>query len=91
MYKKSGYRLLLLLSSLYQSRSVKVLDALNTPFILVLFRSVLFQSIVQIVETTIPNAAETLYTSTTSIIENFPQIFKDPKTAVAKIGKAVTR
>ena len=43
------------------------------------------------VETIIPNAAETIYTSVQSIIDNFPEIFKDPKAAVFRIGKAVLR
>lgn len=43
------------------------------------------------VETTIPNAATTIYKSVQGIIKAFPKIFKDPKTAVATIGKGVMR
>ena len=47
--------------------------------------------IVQVVKTTIPNAAKDLFQSAKSIIEIFPTLFKDPMAAVARIGKGVTR
>ena len=65
------------------SRSVKISN-LN-------LMSSLFQMIVQTVKTIIPNSAKDIFKSASGIIEIFPTLFKDPMTAVARIGKGVVR
>ena len=47
--------------------------------------------IVQDVKTVVIPAAKDLYMSAESIVDIFPYIFRDPMTAVGRIGKGVMR
>lgn len=49
----------------------------------------LLQSIVETVRIIIPQAAEQIFEAAQGIVKGFMNIFKDPKAALAEIGKGV--